>query len=107
MSAIYVLARAIGSIGPVPLELLAGSDILDQMRITLDIADDVLQVARDLAATEGRTTGAVLSDLARRGLRAGSAARSGGVRNGVEVLPSRGETVSLGHVHRLMGDEGD
>ncbi len=39
------------------------------MRTTLAIDDDVLEAARSLARAEGRSVGAVLSRLARRGLR--------------------------------------
>lgn len=39
------------------------------MRTTLTIDDDVLQAARTLAAQQGQSIGAVISDLARRGLR--------------------------------------
>jgi hypothetical protein len=35
------------------------------MRTTLDIDDDVLSAAKDLAKAEGRTMGQVISDLAR------------------------------------------
>jgi len=38
------------------------------MRTTLDIADDVLQAAKDLARREKKTTGQVISELARSGL---------------------------------------
>jgi len=38
------------------------------MRTTLDIADDVFLAASELARRENRTTGAVLSDLARQAL---------------------------------------
>lgn len=38
------------------------------MRTTLDIDDDVLAAARELAASEHRPLGAVISELARRGL---------------------------------------
>src|SRR5262245_2977625 len=38
------------------------------MRTTLDIDDDVLQAARELARAENKTAGQVLSELARRGL---------------------------------------
>jgi hypothetical protein len=38
------------------------------MRTTLDIGDDVLQAAKELARREGRTAGEVLTDLARKGL---------------------------------------
>jgi hypothetical protein len=37
------------------------------MRTTLDIDDDVLQTAKEMAAKEKRSAGAVISDLARRG----------------------------------------
>ena len=39
------------------------------MRTTLDLDDDVLAAARALAVAEGRSLGAVISDLAKRGLR--------------------------------------
>lgn len=38
------------------------------MRTTLDIDDDILSAAKDLARAEGKTAGKVLSDLARRAL---------------------------------------
>jgi len=38
------------------------------MRTTLDIDDDVMVAARELARDEGTSIGAVVSDLARRGL---------------------------------------
>ena len=78
------------------------------MRTTLDIEDDVLQAAKELAQREGRTAGRVLSDLARRGLaapapRAGSRVR---LRHGVPVLAPRGEIVTLAHVQQLSDREG-
>lgn len=38
------------------------------MRTTLDIDDDILQAAKEIAASRRSTTGKVISDLARRGL---------------------------------------
>lgn len=38
------------------------------MRTTLDIDDDVLQAAKELARSEKKTAGQVLSELARKGL---------------------------------------
>lgn len=38
------------------------------MRTTLDIDEDVLGLARELAEAEGRSIGLVLSDMARRGM---------------------------------------
>jgi hypothetical protein len=57
------------------------------MRTTLDIADDVLQAVKELAAVRGQTAGEVLSALARNGLAAPDA--RGRTRNGVPLLPRR------------------
>jgi hypothetical protein len=38
------------------------------VRTTLDIADDVVAAAKELAAAERRSLGSVISELARRGL---------------------------------------
>jgi len=56
------------------------------MRTTLDLDDDVLQAAKELAASRGLTAGQVVSELARRGLEVPKTSR---VRNGVPVLPRR------------------
>lgn len=56
------------------------------MRTTLDIDDDVLQAAKELAAVRKLTAGRVISTLARAALRPRPPART---RNGVPVLPRR------------------
>ncbi len=56
------------------------------MRTTLDIDDDVLEAAKELAASRRSTAGKVLSDLARKALQPAAKAR---VRNGVPLLPRR------------------
>lgn len=56
------------------------------MRTTLDIDDDVLQAAKELAALRGKTARQVISELARQALSPAAAPR---VRNGVPVLPRR------------------
>ena len=76
------------------------------MRTTLDIEDDVLQAAKELAQRRGGTAGQVISDLARRGLNAPPLRRRPGLRGGVPVLPSRGEVVTLEHVRRIQDEEG-
>lgn len=79
------------------------------MRTTLDIEDDVLQAAKEMAARERSTAGGVLSRLARAGLitTAGKAGQKRAVRNGVPVFSARpGEIVTLEHVHKLMDEEG-
>ena len=56
------------------------------MRTTLDLDDDVLQAAKELAEARGVTAGKALSDLARAGL---APKRTAKVRNGVPLLPRR------------------
>jgi hypothetical protein len=56
------------------------------MRTTLDLDEDVLQAAKELAAARGTTAGKVLSELARKGL---APARTHRVRNGVPVFARR------------------
>jgi hypothetical protein len=59
------------------------------VRTTLDIDDDVLQSAKEIAATRGLTAGQVLSDLARKGLEPSSSRQRARLRNGVPILPRR------------------
>lgn len=60
--------------------------MLDIMRTTLTLDDDVLEAARALAEARGISIGAVVSELARRGLAPPSA---GAVRNGIRLFPVR------------------
>lgn len=76
------------------------------MRTTLDIESDILQVAKEIAAAEKSSAGAVLSKLARQGYQAANSAKTSGHRNGIEMLPLRDEPVSLEHVRQLMDEEG-
>lgn len=78
------------------------------MRTALDIEDDVLQAATELARREGGTAGQVISTLARRGLAVPAAERKNrsGLRGGVPVLPTRGEVVTLEHIQKLRDKEG-
>jgi hypothetical protein len=56
------------------------------MRTTLDIDDDLLQAAKELAETRRTTAGRVISDLLRKALEPGRTLK---VRNGVPLLPRR------------------
>ena len=56
------------------------------MRTTIDIDDDILQAAKELAAVRRLTAGRVISDLVRKAL---EPVRAGQMRNGVPVLPPR------------------
>jgi hypothetical protein len=74
------------------------------VRTTLDIDDDVLQAAKELAFNRRTTAGKVLSDLARKGLQpTGRQA----VRNGVRLLPRRrggGPKPTMDLVNRLRDE---
>jgi hypothetical protein len=83
------------------------------MRTTLDIDDDVLAAAKELAKSRRSTAGEVISELARKALTTPAARhRSGGpagavLKNGWYVLPSRGgPPVTSELVQRLL-DEAD
>jgi hypothetical protein len=77
------------------------------MRTTLDIEDDILQAAKELALREGSTAGRIISNLARQGLNAPTKVKkASNSRGGVPLLPKRGEVVTLEHVRRLMDQEG-
>jgi hypothetical protein len=56
------------------------------MRTTLDLDEDVLQAAKELAAARGTTAGRVVSELARRGL---EVRHRPTVRTGVPLLARR------------------
>jgi len=78
------------------------------VRTTLDIADDVLQAARERARREGRTMGAVISDLARLALTAHTETRSGGAEKpawGFRPFPSRGGIVTNDLIDHLREDD--
>ena len=78
--------------------------MLNIMRTTLDIDDDVLETAKELAAKRGTTAGRVLSDLARSALAPRN--RIAHKRNGVPVLPQRrdGRLVTPEIVNRLRDE---
>jgi hypothetical protein len=83
------------------------------MRTTLDIDDDVLQAAKELARAEKKTAGQVLSELARKGLTGGArasalaeeAAEYTGAfvkKNGWYVLPSRGGVITNEMIDKIQ-----
>ncbi len=78
------------------------------MRTTLDIEDDVLQAAKELAHSEGTSAGKMLSKLARRGLSAAQEPQSSKltIRNGVPIFPPSGQVVTLEKVRKIMDEEG-
>ncbi|HWE48617.1 MAG TPA: hypothetical protein VG273_02445 [Bryobacteraceae bacterium] len=77
------------------------------MRTTLDIADDVLQAARERARREDKTIGAVLSDLARSALTASPPERHDqpGKIHGFRPFPRRGVLVTNELIDNLRQDD--
>jgi hypothetical protein len=82
------------------------------MRTTLDIDEDVLQAAKELAKYEHSTAGRVISKVFRQGLRSNNGkyeevpGKPYVYKNGIPVLPPRGgEIITLAHVRKLMDEE--
>jgi hypothetical protein len=80
------------------------------MRTTLDIADDVLQAAKERARRENKTAGEVISELARSALTAAppaTAPRASEPRAhyGLRPFPRRGGIVTNDLIDRLREDD--
>jgi hypothetical protein len=78
------------------------------MRTTLDIEEDVLVAAKELARKERTTAGQVISRLARMGL-TGEVARTTkkfARKNGLPVFPPDGEIVTNELINRIRDEEG-
>ena len=78
------------------------------MPTTLDIDDDVLQAAKELARREKKTAGAVISELARKGL--GAQPDSPKVREpralyGFRPFPRRGGIATNELIDKLREDD--
>lgn len=78
------------------------------MRTTLDIDDDVLIAVKERARHEKRTAGAVLSEMARRGITAPTQPETEEpvYRNGFRLFPKRGGIVTNELVNRIRDEEG-
>ncbi|MBI5792186.1 MAG: hypothetical protein HZA63_11985 [Rhodocyclales bacterium] len=81
------------------------------MRTTLDIEDDVLLAAKELARRSGSSAGQVISRLARQALTQAPASAAAGVKEpeatyGFRPFPSRGSVVTNEQVDKLRDDEG-
>lgn len=73
------------------------------MRITVSIDDDVLAVAKMLAARKGCSLGSALSELARRGLTSPSSVRRGEDTTAFAV-PADAEAVTNEDVRHSLAD---
>ena len=78
------------------------------MRTTLDIADDVLQAAKERARRENKTAGEVISELARSALTGVTDSRRTGepkAHYGFRPFPKRGGIVTNDLIDRLREDD--
>jgi hypothetical protein len=77
------------------------------MRTTLDIDDDVLRAAKELARRERKTAGRVLSELARKALAAAPAGSSRDTKalHGFRPFPRRGGIVTNELIDRLREED--
>lgn len=81
------------------------------MRTTLDLDEDVLASAKEIARRENKTAGQVLSELARRALTQGAssptaAKRAPAALHGFRPFASRGAVVTNALIQKLR-DEGE
>jgi hypothetical protein len=74
------------------------------MRTTLDISQDVLLAAKELAGRTNMSMGEVISDLARKSLRSGTPSQNG-MRNGFPVLAPSGKAITSELIKVLMDAE--
>jgi hypothetical protein len=75
------------------------------MRTTIDLDEDVLLAAKEIAESRGSTMGKVISELVRKGLRPKPWVR---VRNGVPLLGPRGPNdpiLTTEFINRLRDEE--
>lgn len=75
------------------------------MRTTLDIDDDVLRAAKELAKREKKTAGAVISELTRQALTARPAAGGTKAVYGFRPFPKRGGIVTNAQIDKLREED--
>jgi hypothetical protein len=86
--------------------------MISSLKTTLDIDDDVLFAAKELAAKEHKTVGKILSDIFRLAVQSGNTGPDSPklsqpytMKNGIPVLPSRDEVITAEHIRRIMVGE--
>lgn len=76
------------------------------MRTTLDIDEDVLRAAKEIARRQRKTAGAVISELTRKALTAApSTARERKATHGFRPFPGRGALVTNEAIDKLREED--
>lgn len=79
------------------------------MRTTLDLDEDILQAAKELARREKRTTGQMISKLVRKALAVGPQSTQRGPESpgpfGFRPFPHRGGIVTNELIDKLRGED--
>lgn len=75
------------------------------MRTTLDIDEDVLAAAKQLASARNSTAGQVISELARKALTHVPSGEEVQMRNGVPQLPRRDAVVTPEFIEKLLNED--
>ncbi|HEU5313292.1 MAG TPA: hypothetical protein VFU08_05660 [Candidatus Udaeobacter sp.] len=77
------------------------------MRTTLDIDEDILGAAKELAARQKKTAGKVISELARKGIQNHSGKSAGKLLHGFEILPADGRVVTPQLVQKIIEESSE
>jgi hypothetical protein len=75
------------------------------MRTTLDIDDDVLAAAKELAKARDSTAGRVISDLARQALTESAGRESPQYRGGFRLLPPTEKIITSEMVQKWLEED--
>ena len=79
---------------------------MSHMRTTLNLADDALLVAKQIAARERLSLGEAVSRLVRAGAAAAPDTPALPLRGRFALLPRRDEVITPEHIRELMEREG-
>jgi len=77
------------------------------MRTTLEIDDDILGAAKELARREKKTAGKVISELARSGIQTHRGKTIQKIRNGFEILPAGDRVVTPQLVQKILEESSE
>ena len=77
------------------------------MRTTLEIDDDILGAAKELALQQKKTAGKVISELARRGIQIHRGKTRQKIRNGFEILPANDRVITPQLVQKILEESSE